>query len=113
MTSKWTKRADRQKDITKKIVDAYNNASGTKYAITRWPDEEDRTGRACDAYAEEPSQPALALEHTVIPTFDVQKEKDAQFMKAIGDLEASLKTFFPYNLSLAVDMAAIQKGQKW
>jgi len=42
----------------------------------------------CDAYAEQASQPGLAVEHTIIPTFDVQKEKDAQFMRAIGDLVA-------------------------
>jgi hypothetical protein len=34
-------------------------------------------------------------------------------MKAIGDLEADLKRFFPYHLSLAIQMSAIQKGQNW
>ena len=49
------------------------------------------------------TRPMADLMHTIIPTFDVQKEKDAQFMRAIGDLEAELKNFFPYHLSLAVD----------
>jgi hypothetical protein len=108
-----TKRIERQKELLKAVVNTYNEAVGSKYSITRWPDEEERNTRACDAYAEVPGRPPLAIEHTIIPTFDVQKEKDAQFMKAIGDLEAQLKTFFPYNLSLDIHMSAIQKGQKW
>jgi len=34
------------------------------------------------------TRPMADLMHTIIPTFDVQKEKDAQFMRAIGDLVA-------------------------
>ena len=60
--------------------------------IARQPEQIERdTTEACcpcDASAEQASQPGLAVEHTIIPTFDVQKEKDAQFMRAIGDLVA-------------------------
>ena len=49
----------------------------------------------CDASAEQASQPGLAVEHTIIPTFDVQKEKDAQFMRAIGDLGSRAQKLFP------------------
>src|SRR5437667_1647851 len=49
----------------------------------------------CDASAEQASQPGLAVEHTIIPTFDLQKEKDAQFMRAIGDLGSRAQKLFP------------------
>jgi hypothetical protein len=106
-------RIQRQKRIINEVLQRYNAAAGTACVVTRWPDEEDREARACDAYAEGPSHVPLAIEHTIIPTFELQKQHDAQVMKAIGDLEAELKRSFPHKLSLAIPMLAIQKGQKW
>jgi len=106
-------RTTHQKQIIQAVLNRYNTAAGLAYSMTRWPDEEERNSRACDAYAESPGQVPLAIEHTLIPSFDLQKKHDAQFMKVIGDLEAELKHSFPFDLSLSIPMFAIQKGQDW
>jgi hypothetical protein len=103
-------RALHQKRIVKAILERYNAAATTAYTVTRWPDEEERNARACDAYAEDPGHVPLAIEHTILPTFELQKQHDAQFMKAIGDLERKIKNAFPYHLALIVQMFAVQKG---
>jgi hypothetical protein len=106
-------RTTHQKEIIQAVLNRYNTTSGLAYSVTRWPDEEERNSRACDAYAESSGQVPLAIEHTLIPSFDLQKKHDAQFMKVIGDLEAELKHSFPFDLSLSIPMFAIQKGQDW
>jgi hypothetical protein len=106
-------RVQHQRRIIKAILERYNAAAEAAYSITRWPDEEERNARACDAYAEAAGRVPLAIEHTILPTFDLQKQHDAQFMKVIGDLETELKNSFPFKLSLMIPMFAIQKGQQW
>jgi len=103
----------RQKKVINAVLQRYNQAAETAYTIMKWPDEEERNARACDAYAESPGLPNLAIEHTIIPSFPLQKQYDAQFMRVIGDLEAELKHSFPFQLSLAIPMLSIRKGQDW
>lgn len=103
----------RDKEIILRVVARFSDAAGVGYTITRWPDEEERSARACDAYAECPGQQALAIEHRIIPTFGPQKQHDAEFMRIFGELENELKNAFPYNLSLTVPMFGIQRGQNW
>jgi len=106
-------RTTHQKTLIHAVLTHYNTASGLAYGVTRWPDEEERNNRACDAYAESSGQVPLAIEHTLIPSFDLQKQHDAQFMRVIGDLEVELKHSFLFDLSLSIPMFAIQKGQDW
>ena len=95
------------------LIDRYNVVSGTGFVITRHPDEEERNGRACDAYAEAHGEAPIALEHTLVQTYVVQKRTDAEFMRVIGVLEAELKDHFPFRLTLTVPQFAVQKGQSW
>lgn len=99
--------------ILQLVIDRYNAASGTGFVITRHPDEEERNGRACDAYAEATGKTSIALEHTLVQTYVVQKRTDAEFMRVIGVLETELKDQFPFRLTLMVPQFAIQKGQSW
>ena len=41
------------KRIMSEVLARYNTAAGTAYRITRWPDEEERSKRARDGYAED------------------------------------------------------------
>lgn len=102
-----------QNSLLQLVIDRYNAASDTGFVITRHPDEEDRNGRACDAYAEASGETSIALEHTLVQTYAVQKRTDAEFTRAIGVLEAELKDQFPFRLTLTVPQFAIQKGQSW
>lgn len=101
------------KDVIKKLVGTYNSAQPSQYRITRWPDEEERDQRACDAWAEAPGAVPLAIEHTKIETFTDRKLDDARFMKVVGPLETEFKNKFPYGLSLWVPTFAVQPGTNW
>ena len=106
-----TDRIANQKRLINAILERYNAAAaGTAYSVTRWPDEEERNARACDAFAECAGLVPLAIEHTILPTFELQKKHDAQFMKVIGDLEAELKHSFPYQLSIVTPNVRHPKG---
>lgn len=102
-----------QNSILQLVIDRYNAASGTKFVITRHPDEEERIGRACDAYAEASGETSIALEHTLVQTYAIQKRTDAEFARVIGVLETELKDQFPFRLTLTIPQFAIQKGQSW
>jgi len=104
---------DHQKAVIQAVLDRYNDGVGTAYVITRWPDEEERNNRACDAFAEMKGSPAIAIEHTLIQSYDRQKQRDAEFMQAIGELEQELRNAFPYRIRLGVRMFAVEKGQRW
>lgn len=81
--------------------------------MTRWPDKEDRQSRACDAYAEAPDTPPLAIEHTLVQTFNDQKKDSARFMKICGELEDELKTTFSFRVSLTISTFSITTGGNW
>ena len=102
-----------QNSILQSVIDRYNAASETSFVITRYPDEQYRNGRACDAYAEAADANSIALEHTLVQTYAVQKRTDAEFMRVIGVLEPELKDQFAFRLTLTVPQFAIQKGQSW
>jgi len=102
-----------QNSILQFVVDRYNVASDAGFVITRHPDEEERNGRACDAYAEASGESSIALEHTLVQTYAVQKRTDAEFTRVIGVLEAELTDQFPFRLTLTVPQFAVQKGQSW
>src|SRR5262245_7361608 len=50
--------------------------------VDRWPDLEDRTGKAIDAIAGR-----YAIEHTSIDALDAKRSRDPPFMTAVGELE--------------------------
>ncbi len=102
-----------QNSVVQAMIDRYNHGSGVAYVITHWPDEEERRSRACDAYAEAKGARPLAIEHTLIQSYNQQKQHDAEFMRVIGDLEAELRSAFSFPLKLLIPMFAVQKGQRW
>ena len=102
-----------QNEILQLVIDRLNAATGAGLVITGHPDEKERSDRACDAYAEAPGHVPVALEHTLIQTYDSQKKGDAEFMRVIGILESDLKDRIPFRLLLTVPLFAIQKGQQW
>jgi hypothetical protein len=111
MTS--TKQEFGHKELIARLLELYNKAQAYQYAITRWPDEEERTSRACDAFAEAPGAEPLAIEHTKIETFDSRKLDDARFRKILESLEKELKGTFPCWIELWVPTFALQLGSHW
>jgi len=104
---------EHQNNVIQAVVDRYSHGSGLDYSITHWPDEEERNSRACDAYAAARGGRPLAVEHTLIQSYDRQKQHDAEFMRVIGDLEAELRGAFAFRLRLNIPMFAVEKGQRW
>lgn len=108
-----TKQEFGQKELIARLLDIYNKAQAYQYTITRWPDEEERTVRACDALAEFPGAPPLAIEHTKIETFTSRKLDDARFQQIFASLETELKNSFPCWVELSVPTFALQPGLDW
>jgi len=108
-----TKQEFGQKELIARLLDLYNKVQAYQYTITRWPDEEERTRRACDAFAESAGANPLAIEHTKIETFISRKLDDARFLKIFGSLEAELKSTFPCCVELWIPTFALQRGVDW
>ena len=105
---------EHQDAIVAAIAAKYASALGLPYKVTAAPDKESNgLHRACDGLAECTGHVSLAIEHTTIPTFPNQLEKDTQFMRAVGLMEAELRNSFPYGLELWVRTDDIKKGQDW
>jgi hypothetical protein len=84
-----------QKELIKRFVARYNETQGGHYAITRYPDEENRQTRDIDAFAEEQRKPALAVEHTRVQTFANEKLDSSRFMRICGQLERVSRVRIP------------------
>ena len=108
-----TKQEFGHKELVARLLELYNKAQAHQYAITRWPDEEERTARACDAFAEAPGAPPLAIEHTKVETFGSRKLDDARFRKIFEHLEKELKSTFPCSIELLIPTFALQPGLNW
>lgn len=87
---------------------AANGHPGLK--VDQWPDREpaNRNKKAIDAIAGQ-----FAIEHTSIDALDEKRARDAEFMRALGDLEAELTGSLPFRLRVRVLYRAVAKGQKW
>src|SRR5262249_22668098 len=51
------------KDIIRLLLSKYNDCQVHQYQVTHWPDEENRSSRDIDAYAEASGAVPLAIEH--------------------------------------------------
>jgi hypothetical protein len=102
-----------QDEVIRRLIKQYNSCRDARFAITRWPDKEERNQRACDAYAEAVAGKSLAIEHTKIETFRRQKQDSARFLKICGALETELNTVFPHDVSLLIPTFGIQTGTDW
>lgn len=102
-----------QDEVIRRFIKQYNSCQDAQFAITRWPDKEERNQRACDAYAEALEVRPLAIEHTNIETFRQQKQDSARFLKVIGVLEKELRDVFPHDVTLVIPTFGIQTGTGW
>ena len=102
-----------QDEIIRRFIERYNSCQGAQFTITGWPDKAERNQRACDAYAEAPGVPPLAIEHTNVETFQKQKRDSVRFSKVCGVLEKELHDAFPYNVTLIIPTFGIPTGTDW
>lgn len=101
------------KDIILRLVEKYNGCQSHQYQVVRWPDEENRSSRDIDAYAEAAGAISLAIEHTKIESFYGQLADNERFGQHYGELESQLKHAFDFGLELVLPLFAFQKGTKW
>lgn len=78
------------KDVIWRFLNRRNELQGTGYVVTRWPDEENRTTREVDAIAESDGHQALAIEHTLVMTFQAQVREDHWFSTSMAPIEREL-----------------------
>lgn len=102
-----------QDEVIRQFIKQYNSCQDAQFTITRWPDKEERNQKACDAYAETGAGRTLAIEHTHIETFKLQKKDSARFEKVCGVLETELRAAFPYDVTLIIPTFGIQKRTDW
>jgi len=91
-----------QDDVIRQLVARYNVGAGSAYRVTRWPDKENRSSRDCDAIAEAPGLPALAIEHTKVETFSGQSRDGSEFQQILGEVERSLRGTFDYSVDVVI-----------
>ena len=102
-----------QDELIRRFVTRYNECQDFNYHITGWPDKENRNSRDCDAYAEALGAPPLAIEHTLVQTFQDQKLDSVRFDRICGELERELKNSFDFDIDLVIPTFAIQPGTDW
>jgi hypothetical protein len=102
-----------QEEVVRRFIKRYAEITGTPCAVTSWPDRLHRNGRAVDAVAEAEGDPLLAIEHTLVETFQGQKKDSARFAKLLGSLETELQKTLPYTLHIAIETFAFRAGQDW
>ena len=102
-----------QNEVIRRFIKQYNSCQDAQFTDIRWPDQEERNQKACDAYAEALAVRPLAIEHTNIETFRQQKQDSARFLKVCGVLETELSATFPYVVSLIIPTFGIQTGTDW
>jgi hypothetical protein len=98
----------KDQDVIRAFVARLGDGVDRGLQIDRWPDLEDRTGKAIDAIAGR-----YAIEHTSIDALDDKRARDPQFMAAVGELERELKDQVPFHLRIDVPYRTIAKGQDW
>jgi hypothetical protein len=98
----------KEQDVVQAFVAHLGRGVAERLQVDRWPDLEDRTGKAIDAVAGR-----YAIEHTSIDALDGKRASDPQFMAAVGDLEHELQDQGPFHLRIDVPYRAIAKGQDW
>jgi len=101
------------KAVIERFVQAFNAEQQTAYAITAWPDEQDRTGKAIDALASNGST-TLAIEHTLLQPFSGERNDTTIFLQTIGKLDKAPHLMLPnLSVTLTIDVGAITKGIDW
>lgn len=95
------------------MLRAYNRAMGTSYAVTRWPDAENRESKDIDAYAEGQGSLPLAIEHTRVQTLRDQVRDREWFSTAFGHLECELNGKSPFTYRLVFPHSGLTPGQDW
>lgn len=102
-----------QERVIRHLLDAYNAAVATSYAVTRRPDLDNRGSADIDAVAESAGLAPLAIEHTKIQSLQDQSRDSAWFMRGLGALETELDGVFPFCLDLVLPYENVVPGQDW
>lgn len=101
------------KAVIERFIQAYNAEQQTTYAISAWPDEQDRTGKAIDAIAVDGGT-TLAIEHTLLQPFSGERNDTTIFVQTIGKLDKAPHLMLPnLSVTLTIDVGAITKGVDW
>jgi hypothetical protein len=102
-----------EKDVIGRFLERYNEYHSSTFAVTSWPDELDRTGKAIDAIAED-SQFRLGIEHTLLQPFSGEKQDSNVFAQTVGQLDQKPNLVLPSNdVDLTIMVGAIPKGFDW
>ncbi|MYB20099.1 MAG: hypothetical protein F4Y16_14115 [Holophagales bacterium] len=76
--------------------------------VDRWPDKENRTEPEIDAVAGD-----FAIEHASVDTVNHQRERDASYLRVVGDLEPLIEEHVGGGFTVALEFDAIGKGRDW
>ncbi len=102
-----------EKEVIPHFLKHYNEYHASAFAVTRWPDEEDRTNKAIDAIAND-SAVSLGIEHTLLQPFSGEKQDSNVFMQTVGQLDMKPSLIVPgFDVDLALKVGAIPKGFDW
>jgi hypothetical protein len=80
-------RTDGEKQVIQHWLDAYNRAWTRSFTVSAWPDDSDSSKQNVDAIAEDSSEGAMAIEHTLLQPFTNERADAAHFREYAALLE--------------------------
>ena len=117
MTAEAAKSAGFERDdieLVKMFLSQYKDEDGNSYALESRPDTTERKEKAIEAIAVAKNGRRLAIEHTLIQPFEVQKADDVPFLNVFGQLETDETLRVPNRLiEVSVPPFAIPKNTDW
>jgi hypothetical protein len=101
------------KDVIELWLRLYNWLMGYSYVVDDWPDN-DSSKPNIDALCRDSKGRTIALEHTLLQPFEIEKQDNQRFMATLGALEneaSLLESGFVYHALQSVD--SIPTGIAW
>ncbi len=96
------------KTVIEAFVEFLRGQGFPDLVVDHFPDERIRDAKAIDAIAGR-----FAIEHTSLDALDGQRERNAQWARAVGGLEDELRGQMSSHLSISTSYQAVTKGQDW
>jgi hypothetical protein len=104
----------RDQELVSNLLTALNQQYGTRLAVVRRPDEEDRTFPAVEALARDAAGQTTAIEHTLLQPFDGERADSERFVRVFGQLEGCTELIKPgCNVDIIVRVGVIPTGVEW
>lgn len=106
-------RLDDTKNKISVVLSTLNEGEKGTFQITKWPDEENRSSKDCDALAQDNQGRNLAIEHTRIETFENQAQDSRRFVETFEPIIPEIENKLKCKICITLPTFALSIGQNW